>query len=76
MSVLDAVLTFAIMFCIVLFMVLPFGARPPERPALGHAASAPERPRIALKLVVASGIAALLTAAAHLVIASGWLSLR
>jgi predicted secreted protein len=76
MSPLDVVLTYAIMFCIVLFMVLPFGARPPESPAIGHATSAPARPRIGLKLAIAAGIAALLTGVAYVVLAFGWLTLR
>jgi predicted secreted protein len=69
-------LVFVIVWWLVLFMVLPFGAAPPERVEPGHADSAPAKPRIALKMLVTTVIAVVLTAAIWWIAASGWISLR
>lgn len=65
MSLFEAFLVFLVGWWMVLFMVLPFGARPPVQPALGHAASAPANPRLKRKLVVTTAIALLLTLATY-----------
>jgi len=67
---------FVIVWWLVLFMVLPFGAAPPEEVEPGHADSAPARPRMVIKLLITTGIAIVLTAAAVTVIDSGWIRLR
>ncbi|MDX1539931.1 MAG: DUF1467 family protein [Geminicoccaceae bacterium] len=67
---------FVIVWWLVLFMVLPFGARPPDVVEPGHAESAPARPRILIKLLVTTGIAVALTALVVLIIEQGWIRLR
>jgi predicted secreted protein len=51
------IVVYVICWWMVLFAVLPWGNRPPEAPEPGHATSAPEKPRLALKFLVTTGIA-------------------
>jgi len=55
---------FIIVWWMIFFMALPFGAKAPEEAEAGHDAGAPERPRIALKALIAALIAAAITGAA------------
>ena len=71
-----AALVFAIVWWLVLFMVLPFGAAPPDEVEPGMAPSAPAKPRIAIKLAVTTVIAALVTWLILWLIGSGWIQLR
>ena len=68
--------TFVIVWWLVLFMVLPFGAQPPDRIEPGMAPSAPARPRMGLKILVTTLIAIALTAVIFWVIDSGQIQLR
>ena len=52
---------FVVVWWILLFMVLPWGVRPPETAEPGHAESAPERPRLLLKFAVTTVLALALT---------------
>ncbi len=54
--------TFLLVWWLVLFTVLPFGARPPDQLEPGMAPSAPAKPRIALKFLITTVIALVLTA--------------
>ena len=54
--------TFLLVWWLVLFTVLPFGARPPDQVEPGMAPSAPAKPRIALKFLITTVIALFLTA--------------
>lgn len=72
----SAAMTFVIVWWLVLFMVLPFGARPPDEIVPGTAPSAPERPRMALKILITTLIALALTAAIAWIIESGLISFR
>ena len=54
--------TFLLVWWLVLFTVLPFGARPPDQVEPGMAPSAPAKPRIALKFLITTVIALVLTA--------------
>ena len=67
---------FVIVWWLVLFMVLPFGAAPPDEVEPGHAPSAPARPRMALKVLITTVIAVALTALIMWVIESGLIQLR
>ena len=62
MTWLGAAVVFAIVWWLVLFMVLPFGAAPPADVEPGMADSAPARPRLLLKVAITTAIAALITA--------------
>jgi predicted secreted protein len=68
--------TFLLVWWLVLFMVLPFGARPPDQIEPGTAPSAPARPRIGLKFLITTLIAAALTALILWLIDSGMIQLR
>lgn len=62
---------FAIIWWLVLFLVLPWGARPKIDAAdveKGQDAGAPRRPRMGFKLAVTTGVAGLLWAAFYAVV--------
>jgi predicted secreted protein len=67
---------FAIVWWLILFMVLPFGAAPSDRVEPGMATSAPAKPRIGLKLAITTVLAALLTGLISWLMASGLIHLR
>ena len=69
-------LVFAIVWWLVLFMVLPFGAAPPEEVEPGMARGAPARPRIGIKLAITTVLAALLTGGIVWLIDSGLIQIR
>ena len=68
--------TFLLVWWLVLFMVLPFGARPPDQIEPGTAPSAPARPRIGLKFLITTLIAVALTALILWLVNSGMIQLR
>ena len=76
----SAVLVYVVVWWLVFFMSLPFGARSyheaGEEVDTGNAESAPLRPRIWLKAGVSTLIAAALTVAVYFLIDSGALSFR
>jgi predicted secreted protein len=76
MSWLATTLVFVIVWWLVLFMVLPFGAAPPEKVEKGMATSAPAKPRLGLKLAITTAIAAALTALIVWSIDSGMIQVR
>lgn len=71
-----ALVTFAIIWWLFFFMSLPFGVEAEEKPEVGHTESAPKRPRILIKMAVATLLAGLATWALSWVIESGLISLR
>jgi len=60
----SGIVLYAILWCIVLFAVLPWGVRPSDPSDLGYAAGAPANPQLPKKLLWTS----LITAALWLVI--------
>lgn len=76
MNAVSAIVLYVVIWWLVLFAVLPWGARPLDNPEPGHADSAPARPRIGLKFAITTIIAALLWGAAYAVIVSGLISFR
>jgi predicted secreted protein len=62
------VLVYVMIWVVILFMVLPWGAKPSEQPEVGHATSAPEKPHIGLKMLITSLIAFFLWLVAYLVL--------
>jgi predicted secreted protein len=67
---------FAIVWWLILFMVLPFGAAPPDEVEPGMATSAPAKPRMAVKLAITTVLAVLVTALIVWLIDSGLIQLR
>ena len=52
--------TYVVVWFLVLFMVLPWGVRTADQPEPGHATSAPIHPRLGLKVLVTTLVAALI----------------
>jgi predicted secreted protein len=71
----SAGIVFVIVWWLVLFMILPFGAAPPDEVEPGMATSAPARPRIGLKFLVTTLIALAVTALILWLLESGLLRL-
>ena len=76
MTWLGTAVVFAIVWWLVLFMVLPFGAAPPGDVEPGMADSAPAKPRLLLKVAITTVLAALITALIAWLIDSGLVQLR
>jgi predicted secreted protein len=76
MSPFGSLVVFVIAWWLIFFMALPFGVRPPDVPEEGHAASAPEKPRLLLKAAVTTVLAALVTVGFGYLIESGLLDWR
>ena len=76
MSWFSAAIVFVIVWWLILFMVLPFGAAPPDEVEPGMASSAPARPRLALKFLITTLIALAVTALLLWFIESGLVQLR
>ncbi len=72
----SGIVTYVIIWWMVLFCVLPWGNRPPEAPEVGHATSAPEKPRLLLKFGVTTLIATLLFFVAWWIIESDLIRMR
>lgn len=76
MSWVSGLAIYAVIWWLVLFAVLPWGVRVPENPEKGHATSAPANPRLGLKVLVTSVVAAVVWVALYLLLDSGLISFR
>ena len=76
MNVFTGILVYVLIWWLVLFMVLPWGASPPDEPEVGHAQSAPERPMLWRKALATTVIAAILWVGAYVLITSELLQFR
>ena len=76
MSLVSGIVVYLITWWLVLFAVLPWGAAPPEQIDKGHAPSAPARPRLRMKFLVTTGVAALVWLAIFVTVESGVISFR
>ena len=76
MTWLGTAVIFAIVWWLILFMVLPFGAAPPDEVEPGMATSAPAKPRMGVKLAITTVLAACLTALIVWLMDSGLIQLR
>jgi predicted secreted protein len=72
----QTIIVFAVVWWLILFMVLPFGAAPPDEVEPGMATSAPAKPRIGLKLAITTVLAVVVTALVVWLIDSGLVQLR
>ncbi len=61
MSLFGALIVFIIVWWMVFFMALPFGVTRTEYPEEGHDAGAPEKPLLAIKALITTAIATVLT---------------
>ena len=62
MSIVEAIVVFAIVWWLFFFMLLPWGVERNEAPEEGHDAGAPVRPRLVRKALAATVLAAGATA--------------
>ena len=76
MSPLELAFVFVMSWFTVIFAVLPWGNRPDESAAHSQSMGAPANPRLLIKAVVTTVIAAAITLAAHLVFETGLISFR
>ena len=76
MSIVGGIIVFIILWWLVLFTILPWRAHPCDTPAPGHADGAPEKPHLALKFALTTGIAVVLWFIVYMIAESGWISLR
>ncbi|MBI2707572.1 MAG: DUF1467 family protein [Proteobacteria bacterium] len=60
MTLSTGILVYVMVWIVVLFLVLPWGIRLPEKTEPGHATSAPEMPHIGFKLLLTSLLSGLL----------------
>ena len=60
MGVISGIVVYILLWWLILFMVLPFGAKAIEAPERGHATSAPQRPHLWRKVGVTSFLALIL----------------
>lgn len=77
MSITGALVLFATLFFLVLFLLLPWGHRSQEEAGAvvpGTPAGAPERPMLRVKGLIAAVIAALVVALVWWVIQQGWIT--
>jgi predicted secreted protein len=68
--------TFAVTWWLVLFMTLPFGAQPDERPQPGTVESAPARPRLLIKALITTVLAIVITALIAWIVETGLVDFR
>ena len=76
MGWISGTLVYLIIWWLVLFMVLPWGNRPPDLVGEGHATSAPENPRLWYKVGVTTVIAAVVFIIVYFVAEAGWINFR
>lgn len=75
MDLFGGIVVYVIVWWLVLFTVLPWGARPPAQPEKGHATSAPARPRLLLKFLITTVVATGFWFVVEYIITSGILRL-
>jgi predicted secreted protein len=76
MELFGILVVFVIVWWLVFFMTLPFGVKHPGNVEPGHAPSAPDRPRLVIKVAIASAIAAALTGAVVIAVEYDLLAFR
>ena len=75
MDFVSGLVVFILLWWWVFFMSLPFGIKTPDVVETGHATSAPEKPRLWSKAIIATIIASVLFIIVYWIIASGFISL-
>jgi predicted secreted protein len=76
MGWLSGILVYLVVWWLVIFMVLPWGVKPPENPEPGHATSAPDRPMLWRKVAITSVITAVVWVIIYLAVENSWVSFR
>lgn len=76
MDIVSGIVVYVLLWWWVFFMTLPFGAKASSSPEEGHATSAPEKPRMLLKLGITTLVAIVLWGLAWVIIDAGFISFR
>ncbi len=78
MTLWTGIAVYFVIWWIVIFAILPWGVRGigSEEVAKGHASGAPERPRVLIKMLVTTVVAAVIWLIIYLIGESGWISFR
>lgn len=76
MSVFTGILLYVIIWWVMLFMVLPWGARAPENPEEGHEPGAPAKPMLWRKALITTLLAAVVWAGAYYLVTSDLFQFR
>jgi predicted secreted protein len=76
MAWVTGIIVYVLVWWITLFAVLPLWVTPAEPDDPGHAAGAPQRPRMLLKMAITTVVSALIWLAIYLLVKSPWLSFR
>ncbi len=71
-----AIFTYLVVWWISLFALLPLWVKPQENPAADQYAAAPEQTHLKRKLLINTGVSAVITLLIHLLLLSGWVPLR
>ena len=70
------ILVYALIWWITLFAVLPLWVTPAEPEDPGHAAGAPQRPRLLLKAAITTLVSAVIWLGIDVLVSSPWFSFR
>jgi predicted secreted protein len=76
MNIVSAIVTYVVLWWLVLFMALPWGVRRNESPEPGHDPGAPVRPLLWRKVAITTVIATILFAITYAIVTSDLLPLR
>ncbi|MET4697060.1 putative secreted protein [Constrictibacter sp. MBR-5] len=76
MGIVSGIVVYVIVWWLVFFMVLPWGVRAPEEQEVGHQAGAPQAPRMWLKALITTLVAAVLWVGIDVFIVSDVFSFR
>jgi predicted secreted protein len=76
MAWVTGIIVYVLVWWITLFAVLPLWVTPAEPDDPGHAAGAPQRPRMLLKIAITTVVSALIWLAIYILVKSPWLSFR
>ena len=71
-----ALLVYAVIWWLVLFCILPLGIRPSDQGDIGESAGAPSNPRLLWRVLVTTGVAAVVFAGVYALIVSDLISFR
>jgi predicted secreted protein len=76
MAWVTGIVVYVLVWWVTLFAVLPLWVTPAEPDDPGHAAGAPQHPRLLLKMAITTVVSALIWLAIYLLVRSPWLSFR
>jgi predicted secreted protein len=76
MAWVTGIIVYVLVWWVTLFTVLPLWVTPAEPEDPGHAAGAPQRPRMLLKIAITTVVSALIWLAIYALVKSPWLSFR